>query len=75
MAADDTYELDEIVMVAETDKAILVRHVDVEEEDAEDGEDQWWVPKSVITHNGLDRPGEEGYLEIETWWCEKNGIL
>lgn len=71
---DDTYERDELMLVAETDKAILVREADVDEDDAEDGENQWWIPRSVIENTDLTRVGEEGYVEVQTWWAEKNGL-
>lgn len=69
-----TYELDEVTYVAETDKAKLFRLTDVDEEDAEDGEDQWWVPKSLIQSTDCHRIGDEGYVEVPEWFAEQEGM-
>lgn len=70
----ETYELDEVTLDAKTDKAMLFRLTDVDEEDAEEGEDKWWIPKSVIESTDCDRIGEEGYVEVEMWFAEKEGM-
>lgn len=74
MSRDETYELDEIVFVTETDLAILVRMSDVEEADAVMGEDQWWIPKSVIVSRDVYKSGDEGYVELYERFAEREGI-
>lgn len=75
MSRDETYELDEVTLDAKTEKAILVRKSDVDPEDAEENEDKWWIPKSLVEATDLDRIGEEGYVEIPEWWAEQNGVI
>ena len=70
----ETYELDEVTLDMVTDKARLVRLIDVDSEDAEEGEDKWWIPKSVTESTDMDRIGDEGYIEIEEWFAVKEGI-
>ena len=68
-------EVDELVLVAKTDKAILVREEDVDEEDAEMGENQWWVPLSVIEWRDVYNVGDEGSVELQEWFAEKEGMV
>ena len=72
--SDDTYELEDIVFVTETTDAILVRLEDVDEEDAELHEDQWWIPKSLIESQDVYRPGDTGYVEVPEWFASKEGM-
>lgn len=72
--SQSTFELDEVFLVTETDAAKLFRLIDVDEEDAEMGEDQWWVPKSLIESTDCYRIGEEGYVEVPEWFAEKEGM-
>lgn len=74
MSSDDTYELEDIVFVTETEDAILVRCEDVDEEDAETGEDQWWIPKSLIVHRDVHHRGDQGYVEVLEWFAFKEGM-
>lgn len=74
MAHGSTTEIDDLIFIAETDKAILFRQDDVEEEDAETGENQWWVPKSLIEWTDMHRKGDEGSIEVPEWFAEKEGI-
>jgi len=71
----ETYELDEVTLDAETDRAILVRFCDVDKEDAEVGEDKWWIPRSLVEATDMEHVGDEGYVEIPEWFATKEGIL
>jgi len=74
MSKNDYYELDDVALIAATDGALLVRIVDVDEDDAVMGEDQWWIPRSLISATDLHNVGDEGYVEIPEWFAEKEGI-
>jgi hypothetical protein len=51
----------------ETEKAILFRHHDLEEE--------FWIPKSVIANLDDYEEGDEDItLEIEEWFAVKEGM-
>lgn len=69
-----TIEVDELVLVAKTDKAILVRKDDVEEGDEEEGENQWWVALSLIEWRDMYNIGDEGSIEIPEWLAEEKGM-
>lgn len=66
--------LNDMKLVAVTTKAKLIRHEDIEDEDAEQDENQWWVPLSLIEDTDLEKPDDVGFIEIPEWFCEKNGI-
>lgn len=67
-------EREDLILVAQTDKAILVRDEDVDEEDAEDGEDQWWIPRSLIEDTDMENIGDKGYVVVPTWFADKEGL-
>ena len=57
--------LGEYEVIKETAKAILVS----------DGDDQLWVPKSVIHDNSeIWKTGQSGNLVVETWFAENEGL-
>lgn len=70
----ESFELDEVVRVAHTENAILVRLIDVDEEDAVEGEDMWWIPNSQIEATDLYEDGDEGYVEIPMWLARDKGM-
>lgn len=72
---DETYELEDVVLDVKTDKAILVRDADTDPEDAEEDEDKWWIPKSVVVATCLERIGDEGWVEVPLWWAEQKGLV
>lgn len=71
---EETTEIDDLTFIAETDKAILFRQEDVEEEDAETGENQWWIPKSLICFTDAHKKGETGTVELPDWFIDQEGI-
>jgi len=73
--SQETYELDDVTLIVITDLARLVRITGVEEEDAEEGEDEWWIPKSHTESTDLDRVGDEGYIELPEWMATKKGMI
>jgi hypothetical protein len=54
-----------------TDKALLVR---MEDEDFNKGENEVWIPRSVI-HDDSEcyEDGDDGKVVVESWWAEKQG--
>lgn len=66
--------LESVTLVRETEKAILVRESDVEPEDAVDGVNQFWIPRSVIDETDLEEVGDCGDVSVRTWFAEKEGI-
>lgn len=63
---DDTAEFEEISVLKETEKAILV---EIEGE-------EFWVPKSVIHEDSeVFEENTEGTLIVKLWWAEKNGLV
>lgn len=69
--SDGTYQVEDVVLIAETEKAILIRYVGIKEEDAKDGVDQFWIPRSVIEGSDLENKGDEGCVEIAMWFALK----
>lgn len=68
------YVLEDVVLVAETDKALLVRNRDVAEEDARDEVNQWWLPRSQVHDTDLEEEGDVGYVELSGWLARKLGL-
>ena len=61
----DEVSLDVEEVIAETDKAILVRFDDRE----------LWVPKSQVSDNSdVYEKGDSGNLIISPWFAEKEGL-
>jgi len=57
--------LDDVELVHETEKAILVRY---------EGED-YWIPKSQVLDFGVMEPGQTGYLVIPEWLAEDKEMI
>ena len=75
MSDDSTFTIEEVVLIAKTDKAILVRGDDVEEEDAVVDLNQWWIPLKEVEWTDLNEVGDEGSVEIPTWLARKKELL
>ena len=67
------YEIEDVKLIAKTDKAILVREIGIDESDVEDDVNQWWIPLSVVADSDLTDIGDEGCVEVYGWWAEKMG--
>jgi hypothetical protein len=66
---DDVFDIPESTILRETDKAILVRS-------SEFGDDEVWVPKSVIHEDSsVFAEGDEGTLLVKRWFAEKQKWL
>ena len=62
----DKIRIDNVLVVRETAKALLVRLADGEER---------WVPQSQIDDDSeVYGDGDEGTLIISEWWASKEGI-
>lgn len=67
-----SYQLEDMELIAETSKAILVQEVGIDPTDAEEGVNRFWIPLSVIEDRSeLQDIGDEGCLEVETWFAVK----
>lgn len=64
---DNGTTLGEAKILRTTDKAILVLL---------DGEEEAWIPKSVIHDDSevFSEKSPEGTLVVATWWAERNGF-
>lgn len=69
-----SYVLEDVVLVAETDKAILVRNRDVKEADARTDINQWWIPRSQVLETDLEEEGDLGYVELPGWLARRLGL-
>lgn len=62
---DDRVEVPDTKAIGETEKALLIRFDDGEEE---------WVPKSQVTDDSeVWERGHEGKLVVTFWWADKAG--
>ena len=66
-----SYQFEDFELIAETEKAILIRESGIDEDDIEDDVNQFWVPKSVIEGSDLESKGDVGCVEVKTWWARK----
>jgi hypothetical protein len=67
VSASSWEHLDALLIVRETDKALLV-------EFAETG--QKWIPKSVIADvDNYDVGDADVTLSVQSWFCEKEGLV
>lgn len=66
--------IDDLVLDAISDKAFLVRLMDVEPDEAEINESKWWIPLSQLEETDLKEVGDDGYIEIPTWLAEEKGL-
>lgn len=56
-------------VIAETEKAILIKHEDFDE-------GQQWIPQSQIhADSEIWEDGQSGALVIKTWFAEKLGLI
>ena len=61
----ETFE--DVVCVAESDKALLIDF---------DEDTQHWVPRSQIGEDSdVQGKGDEGDLDVTTWWAQQVGLL
>jgi hypothetical protein len=66
-ASDDLVSFHDAEVVAETDKAILVRSNDLDKDT--------WVPKSVIDDDSeVYERDTDGTLIVKGWWARKEGL-
>ena len=65
------YQFEDVELIAETEKAILIRESGIIEDDVEQDINQWWVPISVVEGSDLAFVGDTGCVEVKTWWARK----
>lgn len=64
--ADETVEIDDVTVEAETDRALLCV-ID---------ERQRWIPKSVVHEDSeVFEQGDQGTLVLFRWFAEKEGFV
>lgn len=66
MARPDTVDLD-VEVLRETDKALLIL--------PSDGDEEVWVPKSVITDDSevFSLKSSPGVMQVAGWWAREHG--
>lgn len=62
----DKVSIDDVVVVRETPKALLVRF--------DDGEERWIPQSQVDDDSEVYKDGDEGTIIISEWWASKEGI-
>ena len=63
---DETVEIEDVCVKAESDKAILVQFDDL---------DEIWIPKSQLAERSeVKAEGDSGTLVISRWIAEQKGI-
>ena len=61
------HEVEDVVALAESEKAVLCRLPD---------DRKVWVPKSQIDElSDVKERGDEGMLTVRWWWAEKAGLV
>ena len=64
--SDETVEIDDVTVEAETDLALLCRIDD----------QKHWIPKSVIHEDSeVQSEGDAGTILIMRWFAEKQGLV
>lgn len=74
-----SYQLEDVILITETEKAILFREHGIAEADVERDVNEWWIPKSVIEDMDdfylVDNENEEGEIvgcvEVADWFAKK----
>ena len=69
-----SYQLEDVVFIAETQLARLVRFKGTLPDEAEDEVNQFWLPLSQIEDSDLEEIGDEGCVEISDWLAKRLGL-
>ena len=70
----DVFQLDDVVLVRRTGKAMLVRMCSIKPSEAKTGINQLWIPDSVVIDSDLEEEGDSGCIEIQGWFAKKEEI-
>ena len=71
-AREEPVTLDEVTVVRETDKALLVVIGDADDPEA----DEVWIPKSQIDASSeIQKKGDEGTLTISHWLATEKDLI
>lgn len=62
--------IEDVELIAQTEKAILIEFDDDSNEPI-DGVNRFWIPKSVIEESDLEEEGDIGDIEVQSWFVAK----
>jgi hypothetical protein len=71
MASNDLVTVSNIILLAETEKAIGVAVV---ETDKTPTKVEFWFPKSQIDRQTMQKKGDTGEIDIPRWLAEKHNL-